>query len=159
MTTDINGMAFRRAMSSFATGITVIACESPEGIRAMTASAVMSGSLNPPMIVICIGKSARLHEHLVHAGAFGVSFLSDEQQALSQHFAGQAQTDTLPAFEVQRGAPVLHDALTRVVAQTEHVYDCGDHSLFVGHVISAEQPGGRPLVHYSGRYCQLSFSA
>lgn len=159
MTTDIQEKVFRRAMGSFATGITVIACRSADGIRAMTASAVMSGSLAPPLIVICIGKTTRLHEHLLQADAFGVSVLSDVQQSLSQHFAGQAMADAVPEFSVARGAPVLTAALTQVVAKTEHVYDCGDHSLFVGHVTSAEQPGGRPLVHYEGKYFQLSFAA
>ena len=159
MKTDINAKDFRRAMGTLTTGITVIACESRDGVRAMTASAVMSGSLSPPMIVICIGKATRLHEHLLQAGAFGVSVLNDDQQALSQHFAGQLHAEGVPDFALGGGAPVLSAALTQVVATTEHVYDCGDHSLFVGLVISIEQPGGRPLVHYGGQYCHLSFAA
>jgi len=79
----IDPTLFRRAMSSFATGITVITTEVRGEIRGMTANAFMSGSLEPPLCIVSVGKRARMHGMLIAAGNFGVSILAQGQEKLS----------------------------------------------------------------------------
>ena len=84
-----NEALFRRVMASFVTGVTVITTQVRGEIRGMTANAFMSGSLEPPLCVISVGKKARMHAFLLEAGHFGVNTLARGQEALIGHFAGR----------------------------------------------------------------------
>src|SRR5579871_1107807 len=79
---------FRKVMASFATGVTVITTEVRGEVRGMTANAFMSGSMDPPLCVICVALKARTHAFLVEAGHFGVNILARGQEPLIEHFAG-----------------------------------------------------------------------
>jgi flavin reductase (DIM6/NTAB) family NADH-FMN oxidoreductase RutF len=89
---------FREMMGSFATGVTVITTATRREVRGMTANAFMSGSLSPPLCVISVACAARMHGFLAEAGHFGVSILSQDQQRLSAHFAGQTDADLKVCF-------------------------------------------------------------
>lgn len=156
MSSQIAPAEFRRAMASFATGITVIAVDGSDGVHAMTASAFMSGSLAPPLVVLCVDRKSRMHDLLLGADRFGVSVLNAAQQEVSSHFANQARAPEAPRFSHQWGAPVLQQALTRIVAAHESHHDCGDHTLFVGRVEQVGHEGGPPLLHFGGRYHRLA---
>ncbi|MCI3206034.1 MULTISPECIES: flavin reductase family protein [Pandoraea] len=148
---------FRRAMSSFATGVTIVAANDGDDVHAMTASAFMSGSLSPPLIVICIGRKSRLHDVLGRTDRFGVSVLRDDQQSVSGHFSRQASVQDPPTFVQIHGAPLLETALAVVSASMEARFECGDHTLFVGRVLhAASEPAQQaPLIHYAGKYRHL----
>src|SRR4051812_38865036 len=81
---------FRKVMSRFATGVTVITTDVGGEVFGMTANAFMAGSLTPPLCVISIARSAKMHARLVESRRFGVSFLAEPQAPLAQHFAGRA---------------------------------------------------------------------
>src|SRR6185312_6504868 len=102
----IDPALFRAVMSSFATGVTVISTEAHGELRGMTANAFMSGSLDPPLCIVSVGKNARTHALLLDAGHFGVSILTQAQQRLSAHFAGRPELDLNPAFEYVDRTPV-----------------------------------------------------
>ena len=85
---NFDSRAFRNAMGSFTTGVTVVTMAKPDGsLKAMTANAFSSVSLEPPMLLVCIDKGASMHEWLDHIDVFGVNILSDEQQHVSNIFA------------------------------------------------------------------------
>ena len=71
---------FRRVMASFVTGVTVITTQVHGEIRGMTANAFMSGSLEPPLCVVSVGKKARMHAFLLESGHFGVNILARGQE-------------------------------------------------------------------------------
>jgi flavin reductase len=149
---------FRKVMGSFATGVTVISTEAGGEIRGMTANAFMSGSIEPPLCVICVAKRARLHPLLIDAGHFGVSILARDQERLSTHFAGGPAADTAPEFIRAGRTPLLANACATVAADIIARHDCGDHSLFVGYILHLEAFARAPLLVHEGRYASLTYS-
>ena len=151
-----DGRTFRAALGRFATGVIVLTAGPRRAPHAMTANAFMSGSLEPPLVVVSVGRKARMHERLAGARRFGVSILGQAQEPASRHFAGQAVPGFAPAFGELAGVPVLAHAAVVLTVRIEHRYGCGDHTLFVGEVedlaVNAAAP---PLVFYEGRYGML----
>jgi len=153
----VDGKLFRRVMGRFATGVTVITTEAEGGVRGMTANAFMSGSLNPPLCLVAVGKKARLHATLQDSRHFGVSILAAGQEAISQHFAGLDMTQPELLFEHLHGVPVLAKVSAVIAAEVAGCHDCGDHSLFVGHIIGMRDHGLLPLVFHAGKYATLHY--
>lgn len=149
----IDPALFRRVMGRFASGVTLIAAKWPDGaIRAMTASAFMSGSLDPPLCVVSVAKKAHMHACLMSAEAFSVNILAHGQEALSNHFAGKPVHGLNVRFEDLGGAPVLSGALAHIVNRKAAVHDCGDHSLFIGAIALMDSRDGEPLLYHAGQY-------
>jgi flavin reductase (DIM6/NTAB) family NADH-FMN oxidoreductase RutF len=156
MARSFDDLVFRAALGRFATGVIVLSTGPRPTPHAMTANAFMSGSLEPPLVVVSVGKKARMHRRLVTARRFGISILDQAQEPASRHFAGQPVTGFTPAFGEVAGVPVLADAAVAMAARIKHRYGCGDHTLYVGEVerlvVSAAAP---PLLYYAGRYATV----
>ncbi len=153
---------FRRVMGQFATGVTVVTTRLGDELHGMTANAVTSVSLEPLLVLVCIDKAADTHDILSQAGVFALSILSLDQEALSNHFAkketeGAHRLNGLPLRFAATGCPILEGCLAyldcRVVAQ----YPGGDHTVFVGEVLEAEELAeAGPLIFFQGRYAELA---
>jgi len=146
---------FRQVMGRFATGVTVVTTAGEGRVHGMTANAYMAVSLSPQLCLVSIAKTARMHEYLVQSQFFGVSFLSEEQQYLSQHFAGLKFLREEPTFRYFGRIPVLPDCVGVVAAGITRSTECGDHTLFVGEIENMEAGEGAPLLFYGGRYGAL----
>jgi flavin reductase (DIM6/NTAB) family NADH-FMN oxidoreductase RutF len=153
----VDSKLFRQVMGRFATGVTVITAEIDGGVRGMTANAFMSGSLSPPLCIISVSKKARLHAALNGAEHFGVSILAQGQEAISQHFAGQGVAQPDVGFEHISGVPVLAGVSAAIAAVIDARHDCGDHSLFIGHIVGLRDDGRPPLVYHGGKYATLHY--
>jgi flavin reductase len=149
---------FRKVMGSFATGVTVISTQADDEVRGMTANAFMSGSLDPPLCLVSVGTRARLHPYLIASGYFGVSILAKDQEKLSQHFSGRSVADLAPEFVRIGRTPVLVGACAIIAADVVARHDCGDHSIFVGHIVHLEAFARAPLIVHEGRYASLTYS-
>jgi len=149
---------FRDAMGQFATGVVVISTELDGGAHAMTANAFMSGSLEPPLVLISVACTARMHDKIRQSRVFGISMLAQTQLAVSNHFAGKPTPDHAPRFERLHGLPVVAGASLQLAAELRHEYACGDHTLFVGQVQALRSPAHkhRPLLFHAGRYDKLA---
>lgn len=159
---NFDSRAFRNAMGSFATGITVVTMAKPDGnLKAMTANAFSSVSLEPPMLLVCIDKGASMHEWLDHVDAFGVNILSDAQQDVSNIFASSG-THPEPLSGVPHtigplGVPIIDDVILWTSCKIVHKYPAGDHTILVGQVEGLEnnQTVNDPLLFHSGKYHRL----
>ncbi len=143
---------FRRVMSRFATGVTVISAEAGGEVRGMTANAFMSGSLEPPLCVISVALKAHMHGHLLSAARFGVSILAKGQESLSTYFAGHSRDHLGAEFERLGEVPLLKGASAVIAAETEICHACGDHTLFVGRITHMRDYDRAPLVFHGGHY-------
>jgi len=148
--------ALRDVMARFATGITVLTARGTLA-HAMTANAFTSVSLDPPMVLCCVARTARMHETILDARGFGVSVLSSEQEALARYFAsrgrpaGMAQFDRIDWFPGHHtGVPLLTGSLAWLECDLAEVYEGGDHSIFLGLVRSASEGAGRALLFLGG---------
>lgn len=146
-------IAFRRTLGMFATGVTVITTQVGDQVHGMTANAFMSVSLEPPLVVISVDRRAKMHQLLYEGRHYGINVLADDQQALSDRFAGR-RSDAVeePSFVRVRETPVVEGALAHLVARVVRSYWGGDHSLFLGRVEYARYGAGQPLLFHGGRY-------
>jgi flavin reductase (DIM6/NTAB) family NADH-FMN oxidoreductase RutF len=157
--------AFRRTMSAFTTGVTVVTTRSGDVLHGMTANAFASVSLDPPLVLVCIDVTAGLHELLDETGEFAVTILSAEQAELSVWFAsrrrphGQDQFAGVPWRPAPvSGAPVLLDGIAFLDCRVTEVYEGGDHSIFLGEVIELGdlRRDADPLLWYGSTYHRLA---
>jgi flavin reductase ActVB len=151
----ISGADFRRVMGSFATGVTVVTTVQPGGTPCgLTANAVASVSLDPPLVLVCVDKGAESYPHFEPAGVFAVNVLGEAQEAISSRFAtsgGDKFADVAFRFG-EAGAPILEDCLAHLECRIVHAYDGGDHTIYVGRVEGASIGSGRPLLFFRGAY-------
>jgi flavin reductase (DIM6/NTAB) family NADH-FMN oxidoreductase RutF len=146
---------FRQVLGRFATGVTVVTTEHDGVVHGMTANGFMSVSLDPPLVLVSIARTTRMHELLEASRHYGVSVLSERQQRLSAHFAGNPAGDAEIPFEPAAGVPVLRGALARVATRVVDAHRAGDHTLFIGEVLHFDAQDGRPLIFHSGDYREL----
>ena len=106
---SIDPRFFRQTVGQFVTGVTVIAMEVDGSIRALTANSFTSLSLNPPLVLFCLGKGTKAGQLIHQVAEFSVNILSQEQQPLSSYFAGAWKEETPPPFSFTRseGGPRL----------------------------------------------------
>jgi len=142
-------------MGRFASGITVITTVVDGETVGMTANAFLSVSLEPPLVLVSVGKKAKMHEYLAKSGRYGISFLAEDQQAFSQQFAGRPQEGLQVPFIEKCGMPVLDGALAHIVATVVDAHPAGDHTLYIGQVEDLEYYDGNPLLFFSGKYRDL----
>lgn len=149
---DIDPRLFRRVMGSFATGVTTITVSDGEHVRGMTANAFISGSLEPPLCVVSIAKRARMHDPMMMAEHFGVSILAESQIEISEHFAGRPNPKLTVYFERFGPTHVVADSCAWIAASVAARHDCGDHTIFIGHIVRLDAFDRPPLVYHAGRY-------
>jgi flavin reductase (DIM6/NTAB) family NADH-FMN oxidoreductase RutF len=145
----------RRIMGHFATGVTVVTTHDGNGRRyGLTANAVCSLSLTPPLVLVCVDKSAESHPAFERSRVFAVNVLSDAQRDLSQRFAvsGGEKFAGLACRTGITGAPILEGALAHVECRVSTVHEGGDHTIYVGAVEGGDAAEGQPLLFFRGRY-------
>ena len=156
---SIDVRAFRHTVGQFVTGVTVIAAEVEGSIRAMTANSFTSLSLDPPLVLYCVGKTTHMGQ-LVHAAPrFSVNILRQDQQNLSTYFAGGWKEPSPPPFSFVNweGGHRLDGCPAAIGCALEGIYEGGDHWIVIGRVVTlfrSEQTFA-PLVFRAGHYATL----
>ncbi|HEY2866526.1 MAG TPA: flavin reductase family protein [Pyrinomonadaceae bacterium] len=146
---------FRAALGSFASGVTVVTTKDARGkLLGITVSAFCSVSLSPPMVLICIEKSAGSHYAFEESNVFVVNVLREGQSAISELFASQSDDkfegiDFMPGID---GVPILDNALATLECRVKFSYHGGDHSIFIGEVENVKVDNGQPLLYFRSRY-------
>lgn len=148
----ISSAAFREALAHFASGVTVVTARGDAGAVGFTATGFTSVSLTPPLVLVCVGKRASVHDVVVGAARFGVSILSEGQRWIAEQFArsGQDRFAGVPLRE--DGAPLVADAVVQLECRPHARHDAGDHTILVGEVLAAHVAAATPLVHHFRRY-------
>ena len=160
METSFDPKLFRDVMGHFTTGVTVVTYMHDGESLGMTANAFMSVSLDPPLALISVRRKARFAAVVNEGDRFGVNFLLESQQSLSNHFGGRPSTELASPFEEHRGTPLVRGSLAQLVLRTVDVHEAGDHLLYIGqveHMALGEER--KPLVFYSGAYKQVNIHA
>ncbi len=152
----IDPSEFRRILGHWVSGVAVVAARSPEGDPCgLTANAVASLSLQPPLVLVCVDRAADSHDCIRDAGYFSVSVLASDDERHARRFAAwdisRKFQDIAHHTEVS-GAPVLDDALAWVDCRLWDTYAGGDHSIFIGEVLAGDAREGTPLLYYRGGY-------
>lgn len=155
---EIDPITFRRVLGTFASGVTVVTVEHEGVYHGSTVSSFCSLSLDPPLVLVCIGHHSTTHGFIGQAGAFGINILGEGAEQLSRHFASsQPHKFATVAHHIgQTGVPLLADAITTLECQlVDHVAG-GDHSIFIGRVVSAHtHDDTQPLLFFRSQYHRL----
>ena len=150
---------FRQALGHFASAVTVVtATLKDSGPAGITVTAFSSLSLDPPLVLICIDKQARLHDHLARDSYFAVNILAEDQEAVSRRFAS---SEPDPFREIgytpgASGAPLIHDAVLAMECKIVDLLPGGDHTIIVGEVAAAKIHEGKPLLYFRGGYAAIA---
>lgn len=150
---------FRDVIGHFTTGVTVVTSLRADGRPCgLTANSVASVSLDPLLMLVCLDREAASHGCVIDGGAFAVSILSHEDEALARRFAEGEREDRFVALEWRAevtGSPVLARSLAWVDCRVRDVHEGGDHSIVVGEVVACGARSGEPLVFYRGEYKRI----
>jgi flavin reductase (DIM6/NTAB) family NADH-FMN oxidoreductase RutF len=150
---------FRKAMGSFATGVTIITLDLDGEVHGMTANAFSSVSLDPPLLLVCVDHAARTHAHLHAKKRFGVNILAEHQRVISDYYARpvhtheRAQEEAGARFDrTEQGTPILHGALAYLECRLQSAQEAGDHTIFIAEVEDVVVRQGEPLLFFRGKY-------
>ncbi len=149
----------REAMSLLPTPVAIVTAHGADGPAGATANAVVSLSLDPPLMLACLDRRSRTLEIVRQAGRFGVSFLAGDQEAIARSFATKApHTEKFRegAFSDRSGVPILDGAIAWTACEIDATHPGGDHEIFVGRVVELGGAGGDPLLFHRGDYLPLS---
>jgi flavin reductase (DIM6/NTAB) family NADH-FMN oxidoreductase RutF len=155
---------FRRALGHFASGVTVVTTMDDEARpTGLTASAVSSVSLDPPLVLVCVSQHAHCYPCFGEGRRFAVNILASDQEPVARRFASSSLTgaqkfEGVGYEQSALGLPILKDALAEFECTVVHCYPGGDHTIFVGRVEAVDTRGelGRePLLYYRGRFDRL----
>lgn len=163
----VSSDAFRAVMGRFATGVSIMTATADGESHGMTANALTSVSLEPPLVLVCVDRSAIMAGVIERAKGFALSFLTEEQADLSQWFADRSRPDGNQQFaaidtEVAvTGSPVLVGAHGWMDCRSWATYDGGDHLIVVGEVVALGEPAPEagatsPLLYHRGGYARLA---
>ncbi|MEU7648818.1 flavin reductase family protein [Streptomyces huasconensis] len=166
---------FRAAMSRLAAGVVLVTAREPgldpddpgaplgEDVG-MTATAFLSVSLDPPLVMVSLREGSRMDDLLAEQPLWAVSVLSENQRHIAGRFAMKGRISDRLLFEdipcvrgTESGAPLIGGALSTLECRTEQTVAAGDHTLVIGRVLTASLPSGEggPLLYFRGRYRQL----
>ena len=153
---------FRKAMGTFATGVTVITVDQEGEVHGMTANAFASVSLDPLLVLVCVDHKARTHARLHARKRFGVNMLAENQQLVSEYYARpiatheKAEQEAGARFDrTAHGTPVLHGALVYLECRLHSAQDAGDHTIFIAEVEDVVVRDGDPLLYFRGAYRKI----
>lgn len=152
---DAEKRTLRNVFGAFATGVTVVTTRQEDGTpRGFTANSFTSVSLDPPLLLICVAKTAHSCETFLNAPHFAVNILSETQKSVSGLFASQApdKFDQVPWQAGTANMPLLEGTLAGLVCAHEKLVDAGDHVLLLGRVIDHHVTTAKPLGYFQGNY-------
>jgi flavin reductase (DIM6/NTAB) family NADH-FMN oxidoreductase RutF len=150
------GRTLRDVLGCYATGVVIISTRTGKGEHvAVTVNSFASLSLNPPLVLFSLGKTANILAHFQRAQCFAVNILAHQQESLSNVFArpSSACWDTCNYSEGDNGCALFADVLAQLECSRYAEIDGGDHRTFFGQVTQMHLGrGADPLLFYRGRY-------
>jgi flavin reductase len=148
----------RQIMGQFATGVTVVTTDGKAGPHGLTANAIASLSLDPPLVLVAVEKRAHSLDYLTKNGCFAINILRVDQEEISRRFATPGPKDFAGLNITTAGttAPILSDCLAFVDCRVVEILPGGDHEIFVGEIVAGEYHGGKPLLYYAGGYRHIA---
>ena len=154
---QVTPQVFREVMGRLAGGVTVVTAlgvgHEPHGF---TATAVCSVSMDPPLVLVCVGREAHTPRAIRSSGRYALNLLHSGDASASDRFAGSGEHkfEGVEWRAAPDGSPLLPDVLAWLECDVEQYVEAGDHTIFIGRVSagSVDRPDAVPLIHFGGRY-------
>ena len=159
--TRISSDDFRKGMRHWATGVTIVTSYEKGSRHGMTVSSFTSISVDPPIVMVALGKDTRTHKMVSDSGHFAVTILERAQEKISNRFAGQEASEKdrfegLDTFNLVTGCPLLTDGLSFFDCVVKDKHLVGTNTVFYGEVVAVQINQNRldndPLVYFNQKY-------
>jgi flavin reductase (DIM6/NTAB) family NADH-FMN oxidoreductase RutF len=145
--------AFRDALGTFATGVTLVTIAGPSGPMGFVANSFSSLSLDPPLVLWSIARTSRRFQAFAGADRFAIHILGRDQADWPARFGRDGTGFAgLDVVQDDHGLPVLQGTPCRMDCARHAAHDGGDHLILVGRVTRVTREPGAPLVFSQGRY-------
>ena len=157
----VTSAEFRRACGRFSTGVAIASVLDAQGTpHGLTVSSFTSASLEPPLVLICLGHRVSVIDAFRASAHFGINVLAEGQRDLAERFSrkGQDRFDGLNWRRGKTGVPILAGVLAAIECAVRQRFTAGDHDVFVGEMVAARETGGAPLIHFASHYRRLDAS-
>ena len=146
-------LALREALGRYASGVTIVTTQGPQGPVGITANSFTSLSLDPALVLWCPARASARFAAFAGAGHYAIHVLGADQLELCRRFARSgADFDGIPLEATPEGQPLLPGCLARFDCRAHAVHEGGDHAILVGEVLRATTATGDPLLFWGGRY-------
>ena len=161
-TTTLDPEQLRQSMRAWTSGVTIVTASHAGVQHGMTVSSFTSIALEPPLVIVSLQTDSRTHGLVLGAKAFAITILAEDQQELSDIFAGRVPDteDRLAGLETETlttGAPFIKGGLAYLDCRVSQTIEVGTNTLFLAEVVSARGNGeGNPLVYHDRSYRKLS---
>jgi len=149
---------FRQAMAAFPSGVTVMTTTDGDGdFRGFAASSFCSVSLDPPLVLICIAKTAQCYDAFMTNDQWSIQMAGSAHIELIERFATKG-ADKFGGGEFvpdHRGVPVLLDAAVLIECEAHQRYDGGDHTILIARVIEIDLDDRPPVLYFQRGFRHL----
>ena len=150
----------RDVMARLPAGVVVVSARFDGGFRGMTASSLVSVSLEPPLVLVALESEATTLAAVLASGAFNVSLLSRHQEFLADQLAGRAPAvdpswRQVPHHLGANGLPLIDGCAAWIECRLSDSRVAGDHHLCIGEVTAARTGAGDPLVLWDRSFWTL----
>ena len=150
--------ALRRALGCFVTGVTVVTASDAGGLpHGFTANSFTSVSLDPPLVLVCVGREVERFDVYRRCSRFAINVLGQSQRQVSDRFA----TEHPERFagvrwrEGAHGSPIIEGCIASLQCEAWRRLDAGDHMILIGRVVACDDSAARPLAYWRGSYRSL----
>jgi flavin reductase len=156
----------RAMMARFATGVSVVAARHGPLLAGMTANAIASISIDPPLMMASVNRKSETHGAIIGSHSFAINVLASSQRSLAECFAQPTTAEKLRRFcdaawhESETGSPVLEGVIAYFDCRLVERHAAGDHTIFIGEIVAAGyDPEAEPLIWFGARYRALAAGA
>jgi 3-hydroxy-9,10-secoandrosta-1,3,5(10)-triene-9,17-dione monooxygenase reductase component len=156
---QIDARAFRDVCSRFVTGVAVVTSFGVDGPSGMTANAVTSLSLAPPLMIVCFDRTARTLAAVEHSGRLAIQFLAHDQEEVARRFASklpEAEKFEALDWSDHDGVPAIDGSVAGMACELRELVAGGDHLIALAEVVDLWRADGDPLVFFEGDYWKLT---
>ena len=152
---------FRKAWGNFATGAALVTTIEEDGtVHGMTANGIASISLDPMLVMVCVGHNANTLPIIIESGRYGINILSEHQESIGSFYASSTTASNheqgATFHFTESGTAFLDGSLSSMDCNVVRQYDEGDHTIFIGEVDFIEVKPGRPLIFFDSKWDSLS---
>ncbi len=157
---DVANLAFLDVMARLPAGVVVISTRVGDEYRGLTASSLVSISLEPPMVLVGLERESATRAAILETKAFNVSLLTRSQEFIADRFAGRAPSidpgwSNLPHRLGANGIPLVEGCAAWLECRLAQVHSAGDHDVFMGEVQAATNGRGDPLILWDRAFWSL----
>ena len=151
---NINSSKFKKSLSKFVTGITIITINSKGEYFGKTVNSFASLSLNPPLVLFSLDKKSSSLKKFLNSKYIGINILSKKQKKISEFFSHKKNSWGKTDFYLNKdGVPLIKNSLVNLSCKNYKTLPSGDHIIFICKIVDTKiNTSLKPLIYYNNKY-------